>query len=257
MVNTKVSNFNEQARYLAVEACALIEDRLGTFTSSPNSLNRHLSAGFLARCMALIRGMARLDQDDIDELGGILCRALLEDCLLGLYVLLGGDEAIRAVLGEYERNVRTLIERNEIEELTEGISDERTSSRISLEEVSRRLGPLLEAAGDRKADATGLYDAVYRTYSTFHVHGAGSAFRYMVMSEPKIWSIVTRPEPTTMTWSVHLTLGALYATYFARVAFPKWGYETAPFADLLARVAELADLNAPRSPVDRLDRSWS
>lgn len=54
-----------------------------------------------------------------------------------------------------------------------------------------------------------------------------------------------------MTASVHLILAALYTMYFARVAFEQWGYNSETAADVLARVAALADLHAPTSPATR------
>jgi hypothetical protein len=246
------TSFDVEARQLSEETCALIEDRLKDFTSRPDLLNRHLSAGFLARCLALLRGIASLGDGGFDDLCGVLCRVLLEACLLGLYVLLGGHEALVEVMGDYERNVKMLAERNDYEALNELIADtDMVSQRVNLEQVAKKLGPLLEAAGDKAADATGLYDAVYRSQSTFHIHGAGAALRYLSMEDEVAWRITLRPDPLGMPSSVYSILGALYVTYFARVAFDGWGYSAEIAADLLARIAVVADLHAPTSPASR------
>lgn len=65
---------------LADEACELIEHCLRDFTSRPDLLNRHLSAGFLARSLALIRRIAALGDADLEDLCARLARVLLEAC---------------------------------------------------------------------------------------------------------------------------------------------------------------------------------
>ena len=56
--------FDIEVRELATEAVALIEGLLSDFTSGPSFLNRHLSAGFLACCATLLRGIALLEGED-------------------------------------------------------------------------------------------------------------------------------------------------------------------------------------------------
>lgn len=71
------------------------------------------------------------------------------------------------------------------------------------------------------------------------------------MPEQDVWRIELRPDPGGMTGSVHLVLSALYTMYFAKLAFDKWGYNSDAAADLLARIAAVADLHAPTSPARR------
>lgn len=247
------SSFDIEARQLADEACHLIESHLRDFTSSPDFLNRHMSAGFLARCLALIRGITALGDAGLDDLCAVLARVQLEACLLGLYILLGGIDALNEVMGDYQRNVKLLAERNDYEALNELVLEwDRTTDRLNLEQIAKTLGPLLEGAGDDKANASGLYDAVYRGHSTFAVHGVGTVLRYLAIQEEAIWRVNLHPDPGGMTASVHLILASLYTTYFARLAFDQWGYNSEVAANLLARIATVADLHAPTSPVGRL-----
>lgn len=248
--------FDVEARQLADEACDLIEHCLKDFTSRPDFLNRHMSAGFLARCLALMRGIAVLGDAGLDDLCAVLARVLLEACLLGLYVLLGDLEALNELMGDYQRNVKVLADRNDYETLNELVLEwDRATDRVSLEQVAKKLGPLLEAAGDDGANAIGLYDAVYRGHSTFAVHGVGTVFRYLLVQDQDVWRVKLRPDPGGMTASVHLILAALHTVYFARIAFDQWGYKCEDAADLLARIALVADVHSPTSPARRQSQS--
>jgi len=247
-----VPTFDVEARQLAVEACDLIEHCLKDFTSRPDFLNRHMSAGFLARCLALMRGIAALGDAGLDDLCAVLARALLEACLLGLYVLLGDLEALNELMGDYQRNVKILADRNDFATLNELVLEwDRVTDRVSLEQVAKKLGPLLEVAGDDGANATGLYDAVYRGHSTFAVHGVGMVFRYLLVQDQDLWRVELRPDPGGMTVSVHPILAALHTMYFARIAFDQWGYKSEAAADLLARIAVVADVRTDESIWDR------
>ena len=248
------TSFDIEVRQLADEACELIEQCLNDFTSHPDFLNRHLSAGFLARCLALMRGIAALGDAGLDDLCAVLARVLLEACLLGLYILLGGIDALNELMGDYQRNVKILADRNESETLDQLVLEwDRATDRVSLEQIAKKLGPLLEATGDIGADATGLYDAVYRGHSTFAVHGVGTVIRHLVVQDLDIWRVDLRPDPGGMTASVNLILAALHTMYFARIAFEKWGYSSGLAASLLDRIAAVADLYAPTSPATRVD----
>lgn len=113
--------FDDEVRQLTTEACALVEGRLRVLTSQPGLINRHVSAGFLARCLALLHGTVALADAGLDDVCAVLSRALLESCLLGLYVLLGGREAITELMGDYQRNVQILADRR-AQRLTAGLA---------------------------------------------------------------------------------------------------------------------------------------
>jgi hypothetical protein len=122
----------------------VIEHRLTDFTSHPDYLNRDLSAGFLARCLALMRGIAALGGADLDDLCAVLARVLLEDCLLGLYVLLGGIDALNDVMGDYQRNVKLFADRNDDETLNELVAEwDRATDRVNLEQAAKKPSPII------------------------------------------------------------------------------------------------------------------
>ncbi len=244
-----MSSFVIETRELAEEACELIERHLEAFTSHHDFMNRHLSAGFLARCLALMRGILALGDADLDELCAVLFRVLLEACLLDLYVLLGDLDVLTELAGDFQRNAKLLAERGKFETpIDTGEGSFSVANRVNLEQVAKKLGPLLEAAGDNNADATGIYEMVYRFYSTTAVHGVGTVFQYLVMPEDAIWTIKLRPDSGGRSASELLLLSALYTMYFAQLAFEKWGYSSNAAADLLARIASVADIHAPTSP---------
>jgi hypothetical protein len=68
------------------------------------------------------------------------------------------------------------------------------------------------------------------------------------MQEQHVWKIELRPDPGGVPASVHLILSPLYDMYVAKLVFDQWGYSSDAAADLLARIAALADLHAPTSP---------
>jgi hypothetical protein len=77
------TSFDVEVRQLADEARDLIERSLKDFTSHPDFLNRHISAGFLVRSLALMQGIAALGDAGLDDLCAVLARVLLEACLHG------------------------------------------------------------------------------------------------------------------------------------------------------------------------------
>lgn len=241
-------SFAQRARLLADEALSLLEGRLSGFTSAPRFLNRHVGAGFLTRCLALIRGIETLDDAGYDDLCGLLFRVLVECCLLGMYVVLGGEEAIKTVLGDHKRNLSIMARENDSESLRNWAAEWSVDEDfLKVQAVAQALDPLLRAAGDQNPDARGIYNSAYRLDSTFNVHGVGAVLRYLDVSQEP-WRIQVRPEPLGMAPETYLNLGALYTTYFAGIAFNEWGYGADDIASLLVRLTELADLGSPVSP---------
>jgi hypothetical protein len=181
--------------------------------ASRENMNRYVAAGFVARSVSLLRAIGTLANSSQDDIGGYLYRGVIECYILGLYVLLGGELALDHVLGDHRRNVDNFIQRNpdpHLEEMVEGWAI--PSQHLHLEDVARKVGPLLDAAGEPNEGATGLYDAAFRNASTFDTHGFGALMRYFARKEPD-WRIIVRPEPQVMESYDWLGLGMLLALH--------------------------------------------
>jgi hypothetical protein len=169
---------------LAYEVAHALEMRVTDMTSRPGSVSRHLAGAFLARSVALVDGIRVLELNDRGDVVGVLWRQVGEAVLLGLYVLLGGDDALDEIVGDHKRNAGIIVDRNAIDEARSVLDQwDFDTARLNMEQVAQRVGPLLQAQGDKDADASTLYDLLYRGESTFSVHGAGPALRYVTYSD--------------------------------------------------------------------------
>jgi len=144
------------------------------------------------------------------DVAGPLQRNAWEIATFGLYVLLGGPDALGHVAGDHTRNVSTLIERNRVTDLQAVIAGWPVPTRLQMEDVARKLKQLLQAAGEAAADVSGAYDLLYRAESTFGGHGFVVMVPYVDASaRPR--RIIARPGPITVPHgAVFLGLTGMY-----------------------------------------------
>jgi len=229
-----------------------IDSLLPIMTSRPGGglLARQLAAGGLVRCVRLIRAMLLL-QTAYPDINGLLARNLWETSTLALYALLDDPAAhdpdatddptaLDYLAGDLARNAKVLIERNDLGDLEELVASSGVEpARINLEDVARKLGPLLQKAGDPGAQVTDGYDLLYRSESTYGaIHGIRTMSPYAELTtEP--WQLQFEPGPLTVARAiVHPALGALYTTILAQHVAQAFGIGTtqldAPFTNLTA-----------------------
>ena len=162
----------------------------GWFPWAPaDEVEPHLvwSAGFLARCRALLAGMAAVLDSGNDECLGALYRPLLETYLHGVYVCLGGTPALEAVHAD------ALLRRYQLDALlgqtkSSQVPDEARELKIDrlVKEVSRLLRRVSPQDGRWARRA---YRYHYRPTSYHDVHGGiGAASRYV--SDPGTGPVV-------------------------------------------------------------------
>lgn len=84
----------------AEKVLQFIYERVPSLKTSPPDPVRQFAAAGLMRCCLILRGLLALDQAHLAQLGGILARQHWETWLVSLYVLLGGDAALKAVGGD-------------------------------------------------------------------------------------------------------------------------------------------------------------
>lgn len=222
------------------EALNFIENWIGGFTTRATNPYRHFPIGMLARSIAFLRGIQAL-LGTRDDLSGVLFRGSIEADILGLYALLGGEAAQLELLGDHRRHVETFVSKMDDDDLNEAIAEWITpKATVVVEQVAQELGSMLAAEGELVSDAKGIYDSMYRHSSTFDVHPVGASFRYSIV-EGGIFRFVTNPGPVGLTPKIHLSLGTLYTTYFARYAFQKSGYGTTTIDALLVRLGEILE----------------
>jgi hypothetical protein len=186
--------------------------------------------------------MRLLKESGRGDLVGVLHRVLLEAHMLGLYVLHGGDEALNLLMGDHRRNVGVLAERNDLPLIKAEVAAwNLPNSRVKVEAVASDLGPMLQAVGDLGADVDPTHQLGYRAESTFSIHGAGPALRYMDHSHPdRLGILVDGHETKPGSWGTTM-LGAIHTLYLARAISDAFGIDTSSGDALHADLADFLE----------------
>lgn len=233
------------------EALAAIERWLRelTIASKPELMHKHAAAGFIARGAGFLRSMEILAGGGRDDVGGYLYRGVLECYFLGLYVLLGGEEALNHVLGDHRRNVENYVRANDDAELKEATAEWAVEPRhLNLEDIATRLGPLLTAAGEETEGLKGLYNSAFRNASTFETHGFGALLRYVDLQDG-LWRVNPNPDARGVETRHWIGLGTFLVAHLTSYTRDQLGYDVGEVGELLLRLvdvfnpAELSDID--------------
>lgn len=163
----------------------LIASRLPDLTSQPKPelIGRQLAAGALSRAIVLLDGLLTLVGGSRGDAAGGLLRSIYEHEILGLYVLVGGPEAVLATMGDYSRSMKVFHQRNGTKPTLElqlwqalGSADKGQAGgdqRLNYEALALKVARLLRERGELGAEAKmaqDTYDTVYRSESMFSIH---------------------------------------------------------------------------------------
>jgi hypothetical protein len=234
---------NLELHRAVVRLRTLVGDRLPDLTSRPDPefLGRQIAAGALARMMVLLDGVLSLVAAGRGDAAGGLTRSMFELESLGLYVLLGGKEAVLTTMGDYMRSMKTfhqqggseapprmrLLQALLLPELGGGAFDRK----LNYEALALKAADLVRERGESGAghnSAQKVYDTLYRAESILSVHATlGSVGPYLDLAADR-WSLRERSSiHDTSADEDRVVLGARMTAHLAAYVFDAFGFSRA------------------------------
>jgi Family of unknown function (DUF5677) len=237
--------YPREAVAAAREIADLVEGYVPRLSSRDDLVPRHLAAMSVARANRLLCGIRDLTDHDLDDVGGVLLRALLEVWMVGLYVLYGGDEATEHVLGAHVRSLKNLDPGafpSVPAVLEEWEEFELPTDRIKWEDLAPQVGRLLEAAGQSRhpANMKAFYEVLYRGYSHMDAHGGLQTLApHMVSREDRMELSIKRPPQGDPNHELVTAAGLV--GYLACQVLAAFGFSIAPIVKALSAVQQTAE----------------
>lgn len=194
-----------------------------------------LASGFLARCRALLSGMATLVSEAEHDCVGALYRPLLETYLSGVYALLGNGAAadvLEAALKHQVHQIDVALGAATPEDRPDDAKSLPVSHHPSGEGLVERVDALFSSINPAYADWTPrAHDHHYRITSLYDAHGGiGCLHRYLDVDDE---GAVVRPHRDTPTMAPYLLNMAISLVLgFAAVWAAQVGKELSPLVDL-------------------------
>lgn len=169
----------------------LDSDPCALFPRGRDELRQQLVLGAVAHCCVLLERIDRERRDGDDLVGRTVARAHLESWLHGMYLHLGGLNALYTVAGAFRGSLerhQNALQRLDDEATTEADKlavdfspllvqfDDVKACRLDIEELARRVHALMRKEESEVDDdvsrprATVVYDLVYRALSTLGAH---------------------------------------------------------------------------------------
>ena len=183
-----------------------------------------LAAAALARVISLSDAARLLEEVGSADCAGVMVRCALDAHDLGVYALLGGEEAESALWDDHEHNANR-VHKNLREHFPvffdddDAVPDDDRSKkkRLTMFELNRRAMNSLEASGEPLGNAGAWYEVVSRFYSTYSVHGLGSVLSYLdADTQPmRLRARAAAPGPEFLVTA--LLVGHLAALLFPRL----------------------------------------
>ena len=159
----------------------------------------------IARTRRLLEGILTLLQADLNDLVGVLVRALFESWLVGVYALLGGAEAMEQLVAEQDWQLTRILSA-----IGQSREDDGSGIRPNVKELATSVTRLMTERGMPNAEfASGTYDVLYRLESYRGVHGGlGSLEGYVEPREDRLAAIKAHRSEDDKTLR-HLTFVAV------------------------------------------------
>lgn len=233
----------EQSRDLTLEITAAVP----LLTSSNEEVLRHTAAAALVRGADLLGSALALLDEEKPAAVGIVARGVWEAWLVGTFLLHGGLHSYLWMSSEQIRQERVLTARNGVDG-AEKVLDERQRavddlerarrfqqneetdakediswSRLTIEEMARAVGPLLEAAKNEPANVSAAYDLFYRSHSAFDTHGLRALECYITEQAGRFE--LSSPDPWLETHHA-VAIAALYLSMLAYDVLEEFGLPT-------------------------------
>jgi hypothetical protein len=176
---------------------------------------RQLAAAALDRLALCHDAICDLHHGRSGLFSGLLVRHAFECWVVGLYLCLEGDDAVRHLGAADARALRILArERPDAGWAEEAAAyDGQPDQRLGIEEIAIRVGKELRRRNHPPLDPRRDYQAMYRAESRAAVHaGVGSLVRHLEGNDDELWLATTRPrgledevaQTWTLTYAAHL-----------------------------------------------------
>jgi hypothetical protein len=153
--------------------------------------NVTISLAAAARSRRLMMGLVTLVESDHDDVMGGMLRTLYETWLVGIYALLGGDEALQRLLAQRDKQQKMFAKvlGEPIDELSDGQT-------LGVEVLAGKVTTLLESDSHENAEfARAAYTFFYRFESYRSTHGGlGSIIGHIDEDENSRTILERRPE---------------------------------------------------------------
>jgi len=136
-----------------------------------------------------LQAIVLLLKSDIEDVFGVLSRALFESWLVGVYAVLGGADAIARLVDHQDHHLKPILR-------VLGQESEDEGQRLSVYELAKLVSGLMRERGMPKPDfAERAYDVLYRWESYRNTHGGlGSIEGHIDRTGDKVRVRRKRPE---------------------------------------------------------------
>ena len=155
----------------------------------PHGMPLEVGLAASARSRRLLAGIMALAGGGLEDICGVLIRALYESWLVGLYALLGGPDALERLLAQQDRHLRPIRAVLGDESGDEG-------RQLPVEQLARRVSTLMDQRGMPNPQfAIQGYETLYRWESYRNIHGGlGSIEGHIVRYEDRVEVKRERPD---------------------------------------------------------------
>jgi Family of unknown function (DUF5677) len=236
------SGYSPETIAAAGEVADLVEGYVPRLSSRSDLVPRHFAAASLARANRLLCGIRKLTDNDLDDVSGVLLRALIEVWMVGLYLLYGGRGAFEHVGGAYVRSLTNLAP--DAFPTVQAMVDEwkefdLPANRIKYEDLAPKIGDLLEAAGgaqmENRATMQAYYEILYRGSSLVDAHaGLSTMAPHVVSHEDRMDVSVKRRQHGDR--HIDLVTAAALVGHLAWHVLREFGFSTAQVDEALAKL---------------------
>jgi hypothetical protein len=210
------------SRNAAIEVLRLIDATIPALRCAPDDLGRSFGAAGLMRSCALLKGILTLDDARLGALTGILARQHWETWLVSLYVVLGGDEGIRAVMSD---NIYWRRKLDESLKLGGKHQPKWPGSVVKLNyrALSKRVLELLQSRGEPNPGPIAGYEITYSFQSTFSLHANLSTITPHIEYGSDAWTVnADAPGPL----ADQLLTPVLHTVHLAQYVFKDFGLDS-------------------------------
>lgn len=235
----------EERRAALQELIGVIDRRLPDLTSRKELMPRHVAALGLARCNRLIKSMKVLDDQEYQDVSGILLRTLVETVFVSLYSLYGGQQARERLECAYYTQLSRMPPEHLGEDTVQMLKEKWDGTKVEVKAYAlfRDVERLMTEAGYGGHEPMLAYDLLYRGESLLSTHaGLGSLLGYLAVVDDRLEVKQKRYQPDDGTGNF-LTAGVFLGTLASHV-LPRFGVSAIDVDRLLGIFSQSLNVEA-------------